>query len=278
MKNQKLLVAAAASAAVFCGAASAADFPVYRKAPAAPAAYDWSGVYIGAHIGGGWSSTSFVDPSAGTPIALVDDDFVPLGIVGNTARGSAFLGGAQVGWMYQVAKLVVGGDLDFSGTRLTGTPSGPATVSFGSGGAFANEAFNIRTRWTATSTATVGLAHDHWLLYSKAGAALANNSYNVSIAGSDFGSAITSSVPGFSETRVGWTVGAGLKWAFTDNWFANIEYDYLDFGSKAQGFTGQLAAFSNNSANATLTPTFNERINQVKVGINYKIPAAALPW
>jgi outer membrane immunogenic protein len=272
----KITLVVVASAAVFCSAASAADLPVYKKAPAAPAVYDWSGVYIGAHIGGGWSSTSFADPSVGPPLVFVDDDFLPFGVAGTNAKGSAFLGGAQVGWMYQIARLVVGGDLDFSGTRLTGTGSGPASVGFGSGGAFANEIYRIRTNWTATSTVTVGLAHDHWLFYSKAGAALANNSYNLSIAGSDFGSPVGFSAPGTSETRVGWTVGVGLKWAFSDNWFANIEYDYLDFGSKTQAFTGQAFGFENTQA--TLTPTFNERINQVKVGVNYKLPAGVLPW
>jgi outer membrane immunogenic protein len=32
-----------------------------RKAPAAPPVYDWSGLYVGAHIGGAWSDTTLTD-------------------------------------------------------------------------------------------------------------------------------------------------------------------------------------------------------------------------
>ena len=33
-------------------------------------------------------------------------------------------------------------------------------------------------------------------------------------------------------TQVGWTAGAGLEYALTDNWSVRAEYDYLGFGSK----------------------------------------------
>jgi outer membrane immunogenic protein len=47
--------------------------------------------------------------------------------------------------------------------------------------------------------------------------------------------------PAFSETqtRVGWTVGAGLEKKFTPNWSAKLEYLYVDFGTKTYfGGTG----------------------------------------
>jgi outer membrane immunogenic protein len=283
MKKQLVVIlATAASAVVLGGAASAADLPVYTKAPAATAAYDWSGVYIGGHIGGGWSTTGFQDPTAGTAVSAFDDGFAPGGLSGTNANTSGFLGGGQIGWMYQIARLVVGGDLDFSKTSLTGSGGGAANLGFFNFGQSATEAYSVHTDWTATSTATIGLARGEWLVYSKGGAALAHNSYNVNIAANDpFMGPFGFSAPGTSETRVGWTVGVGLKWAFWNNWFANIEYDYLDFGSKAQGFTGQLTEHTGLPAipqNATLTPIFNERISELKFGINYKFPAESLFW
>jgi outer membrane immunogenic protein len=285
MKKQLAISALAAGSLLWGGVASAADLPEYTKAPAAPAAYDWSGVYIGGHVGGGWSTTSFADPTAVDTLGFVTNDFVG-SVAGTKANASSFLGGAQIGWMYQIARLVIGGDLDFSGTSLTGTGSGiiqgfSNTIG---GSASGTETYSVHTDWTATATTTLGLARGEWLFYSKAGAAFAHNSYNISVAANDTlrtpAVSLGFSAPGTTETRIGWTVGAGMKWAFANNWFANIEYDYLDFGSKAQGFTGQLTGnrLVPPNTNATLTPIFNERISQVKVGVNYKFPAGFLLW
>lgn len=33
------------------------------------------------------------------------------------------------------------------------------------------------------------------------------------------------------QTYNGWTVGAGLEWAFANNWSAKVEYLYINFGN-----------------------------------------------
>jgi len=35
----------------------------------------------------------------------------------------------------------------------------------------------------------------------------------------------------FNIERFGWTVGAGIEYAFTDKWSANVEYRHNDFGT-----------------------------------------------
>jgi outer membrane immunogenic protein len=57
------------TAALSLGAAqvaSAADLPargpVYKAAPVAPF-IDWTGFYVGGHIGGGWGTKDIFDPS-----------------------------------------------------------------------------------------------------------------------------------------------------------------------------------------------------------------------
>ena len=61
-----------------------------------------------------------------------------------------------------------------------------------------------------------------------------------------------------SDTRVGWTVGAGLEYAFLGNWTAKIEYLYVDLGSFDTSFTAPIRN----------EVSFKENI--VRLGLNYK--------
>ena len=60
-----------------------------------------------------------------------------------------------------------------------------------------------------------------------------------------------------SSSQLGWTVGAGLEYAFLGNWTAKLEYLYVDLGS----FNAGLAPVVNNVS-------FKENI--VRAGLNYK--------
>jgi len=245
----------------------------YTKAPA-PTVFDWSGVYVGGHVGGGWQSESFSDPGAGSILSncclFISSANNPTGAPGS--HGSGFLGGAQAGWMYQIGRLVVGSDFDFSGTSLKN--SGVNSFSaFVPGGPYANEAYTVKTNWTATSTAVVGLARDRWMIYSKAGVAWENNNYGLGVTGASggtpFGFASSS-----TSTVTGWTVGAGAKWAIAGNWFVNLEYDYLNFDAKPRNLSGTFsatpAAFGAPVSAATFSPSFGQNVSEIKAGLNYK--------
>ncbi len=43
---------------------------------------------------------------------------------------------------------------------------------------------------------------------------------------------LTGATVSSSDTRVGWTAGAGIERKFSPNWSGNLEYLYMDFGSK----------------------------------------------
>ena len=202
-------LALAAGVLVFASAAAAADLPpAPPMAPAAPVAYapqiyNWSGIYVGGHIGGGLSGSSWSDPfGAGY------DRFHDLG----------FLGGAQVGANAQFNRLVVGLEGDFSWTNLKNS----GTDSIG-------EALNTNVQWTSTVTGRIGAAFDRLLIYGKGGLALAQDQSSLTDA---FGNIATDSV-----LRTGWTAGAGLEYALDDHWSAKIEYDYLGFGPQSMTFT-----------------------------------------
>jgi outer membrane immunogenic protein len=63
---------------------------------------------------------------------------------------------------------------------------------------------------------------------------------------------------GITDTRNGWTIGAGIEYALWDNLSAKTEYNFIDLGAAVYAFT---------PAN---TASVDQQIHAVKFGINYK--------
>lgn len=212
----------AATAAVFVTTAQAADLrpapPMPTKAPPivyAPKLFDWTGIYVGGHLGGGFSQSSWRDPITG---------------IGNgTFNNFGFLGGAQVGANVQFNRLVLGLEGDFSWTSLKAS----SRDSIG-------ETIRTTVPWTSTITGRVGAAFDRLLVYGKGGLALAQDRSNLTDLG---GNTVTNSF-----MRKGWTAGGGLEYAFDAHWSAKIEYDFLGFGSQALSFTTPLEKVGSNAS------------------------------
>jgi outer membrane immunogenic protein len=217
-----LVLAVGTAVSVCC--AAAADLPTAPSVapatvppvPYAPQVYNWSGVYFGGHIGGGYSSSSWSDPITGTG----NDNFSDLG----------FLGGAQAGANIQFNQIVLGIEGDFSYTDLKAGGSD----SIG-------DTLNTNVQWTSTITGRIGAAFDRLLVYGKGGLALAEDQSSLT----DLGGNNVST----SFMRTGWTAGAGLEYAIDNNWSAKIEYDYLGFGSKTLDFTTPLLGTVTPTAN-----------------------------
>src|SRR3954463_15721237 len=100
---RSLIVLAGLAGAMISTGAMAADIsrPVYKAPPAGalPVAYDWTGFYIGGHVGYGWADKTWSDP-------------FNFGTVSHNADG--FLGGGQAGFNYQVGQFVFGAEGDFT--------------------------------------------------------------------------------------------------------------------------------------------------------------------
>lgn len=228
-----VLVAVTAASIIGAEAADLAVPPApapVAPIPYAPKLYDWTGIYIGAHVGGGYSDSSWTDPITG----LGDGTFNNFG----------FLGGAQVGANVQFNRLVLGLEGDFSWTSLKESSSD----SIG-------EAISTSVPWTSTVTGRIGAAFDRLLVYGKGGLALAQDQSSLT----DLGG-ITSTD---TFLRTGWTAGAGIEYALDDNWSAKIEYDYLGFGSQSMSFT-TITPSASLSSNASLN------VQEIKAGLNYR--------
>jgi outer membrane immunogenic protein len=235
----------ALAAVISLGAAQtalAADLParpVYKAPAAMPLVYNWSGIYIGGHIGGAWNNVDGIDSFGlgGNP---------PTGAVLG-ANSSGFIGGGQIGANWQWGSMVLGLQGDFSATDLSGSASA-APIGFPP-----PAAFNYKTDWVSTLTGRIGYAQNNWLAYFKGGAAWAKNKYSVTNVGVDFEG---------SDTTTGWTIGGGVEWGFTPNWSAFIEYDYVDLGSRTVTAVDALQGPASETA--------KQNIQMVKAGINYR--------
>jgi outer membrane immunogenic protein len=250
---QRQFLAGVALAAMMAGSAFAADMPL--KAAAAPVGlYDWSGMYLGGVVGGAWGTNDISDPGLGIVGTALG---VP---VIQTVNPSGFIGGIEGGSRYQFAKLVVGWEADITWGNLNGTDATSFTSPIGP----ISRSITTDTRWVATATSTVGIAHNNWLLYGKAGVAYENVNYtdNWTVGGASLFSGTG------SNSRTGWTVGTGIEWAAWQNWSVKVEYDYLDFGTKNVPLSGTLAGA------VGFAPGIQDsnHINQVKAGLNYRFP------
>lgn len=185
-----------------CSLAIAASASSVKAADMDPLEYyDWSGSYFGIKLGYGDTDSLITNHNAGTTQHFGLDGFI---------------GGIMSGYNFQMDNLVFGLDSDTSFTTIKNTVTTAACVT-----TCRNE-----IDFLSTTRFRVGYAMDRILPYMTAGLASA---------------LVDSSASGLSgkrELHFGWTVGAGLEWAFMDGWHARIEGLYVDFGRKSHNFGG----------------------------------------
>jgi outer membrane immunogenic protein len=247
-------LAYAVALSVFGGSAAlAADLPPpMAPPPRAPAAYipvappyNWSGLYIGGNLGAAWNSGGSVSDTFGSTFT-------------GSGQTTKFIGGGQVGVNYEFwGGVVVGAEAMFDALPNT---TNTFNATQGPGGPFpgttASATFN--NRWMTTATGKLGYAWDRVLLYGKAGGAwVGANNPNLTVGG--FGQTLSSS----TTNNSGWTAGVGVEWAFSYNWSARIEYDFV--GLQNQSVTVAGGAFGGDTININ-----NRNISLITAGVNYK--------
>lgn len=256
--NMRFLVTAAAAAVVFTSAAHAADLPrKYVKAPVPVAApFSWTGFYVGAHGGGGWGDNAwsdFNDPINGGP--------VPGPNAKHKLNGA--LAGGQIGYNWQTGWTVFGIEADASWADIKGNANNFPDPITGPG-CLQNVECSSKIEALGTITGRVGAAFDRTLLYVKGGAAWALEKHVLKTGVIDPNTFNTVDVfANTSDSRWGWTVGAGVEFAVAANWSLKAEYNYLDFGKERVNFAFAPAQAFGASGNLEQT------LHVVKGGINY---------
>lgn len=248
----KLLVSALSLSAL-AGVAQAADLaaapvgppaaPVYHKAP--PPLFDWSGIYIG--VNGGYGSAG-----ASTTDTITGNTYGANGRYPNSGNLDGYVVGGTIGANYQTGRLVLGIEGDWDWTNQSLTKSVSCTGSCIATG-------HSKIRWLATLRGRVGYAVNRVLFYGTGGAAFLNAEDTQ-----------TQTVPvgappvRFSDTAVGWTAGAGVEYAITQNLSAKLEYLYVSANlSDTVAFPAVMGG-GVESESVTLSD------NLVRAGLNWK--------
>jgi high affinity Mn2+ porin len=256
------VAAAGVFASPYC---HAADMSVVNampvKAPPLAAAYDWSGFYVGGHLGlaDGNSNWTANPTQAGLPATSGSLSlFIPPNIF---FESGSFLAGVQGGYNYMLSnRVVIGVEADASfppfpdanGLSITGSSNfnspviGPATLSE-----------------TALSFGTVrgriGYAPGSWLFYATGGFAWTYNQQT-----------LTQNASGGSEApflwRFGWAAGAGVEVPIAPSWTARAEYLWTGYPttSVSYPFLGQ-----------RISSDFS--LQELRIGLNYRFGADSSP-
>jgi len=315
---KKILLSATALSLALTASAFAADLPT-KKAPIVPPPPPptWTGFYVGLNAGGSFSDSTSVNVVS-TPVFLNSAPaLVPF--AGNAAAAAAlagtaflsnntggFLGGGQIGYNYQFGSglggfgsaWVAGIEADIQGVSGSGgsqwvASGGPLpTPPFLPGSAIIGLTQATKSLdYIGTVRGRIGfLFTPTFLLYGTGGLAyggVSSRTTQLSAAIDPtavlFPTAFTSgwgTAGSYSDTRVGWTAGAGLEWMFAPNWSAKVEYLYYDLGSITynNGFTGSFTNVVTPGQPLFLNTSWTRARfngNIIRAGVNYHFNWAA---
>jgi len=215
--------------------AEAGDLPVKAPPPAPVAYYDWTGFYVGGHVGYsmGRGTSTLSDPNP----TVAGDSF------------SGLYGGVQGGYNYVFpSRLLLGAEANITfpnfekytdGLIFTGRTVQGTTVT-------------DQIDYIATLRGRFGYAFDHWLIYGTGGLAWSQARFGET-------PGVTGDEDKIPLTRIGWALGLGAEVAIAPDWTARIEYLYDRFGTVAGVFpsgTGYQSVFD---------------IQTLRLGLNYRL-------
>ncbi|MEJ5079782.1 outer membrane protein [Ochrobactrum sp. MYb379] len=224
-----------ASTVVFVGisGAKAADAVVYEEPVAVVVetpVFSWTGGYLGGQVGYGWGKSRF------------SDDFIA------NLKPDGFLGGLYAGYNFDMGNnfvLGVDGDVTYNNLKDSYSVLAPDGLT---------DSIESKLRWSGAVRARAGLAMDRFMPYVAGGVAFGSVKNTLSV--SDGINEVSASQ---SKTHTGWTAGAGVDYAATDNVIVRLEYRYTDYGHKDYDF--DLGAGSVREKFKT---------NEIRLGVAYK--------
>ena len=204
--------------------------PVKARPVVAAAAYNWTGFYVGVHAGYAWGElTSDVNP---------DVDHEP--------KGGLF--GGQIGYNWQQGLFVFGVEADLAYSTVKGNDGGtvlPGPFTF---------AAESEMKYLGTVRGRLGVASDRVLMYVTGGFAWSKVDATMTVVGAGSGSD--------TINLTGWTAGAGIEYAFTQNFTIRAEDLYVDFSKESTSV--DIGGFP-------FTDVADKNLNIARFALNYKM-------
>jgi outer membrane immunogenic protein len=207
-------VGALALTGLLASAAAAADLgrraPVPVQAPIYAPAFSWTGFYLGLSLGGRWGDidATSVSVGGGPPIANTTSNY----------DSGTFRVGGYVGYNWQVAPAwLIGVEADLA------WGDGSASTAFVPGfTALAGDGFTVKHGADGSVRGRLGmLMAPTWMLYVTGGVTWQNLEATATLSG--VGTQTN------DDTRVGWTLGAGIEGSLWGNWLARAEYRFAAY-------------------------------------------------
>jgi high affinity Mn2+ porin len=223
------------------------------KAPPFPQAYDWSGFYVGGHMGyaGGNSNWTANPTQAGLPSTSGSVDMtLP---IDSFAESGSFFMGFQGGYNYMLAnRMVLGAEADVSFPafrNLSGVSIGGLT-NFNSPVVGA-ASYGETVLSMGTVRGRIGYAPGNWLFYVTGGFAWTYDQLT-----------LTQLASGANDSpflwRLGWTAGVGVEVPIAPNWTAKGEYLWTGYPIATASFPDLGQRISSNL-----------NLQEFRLGLNY---------
>lgn len=244
MKLKSALLGASALVAMV-GTAVAADLPV--KAPyinQQTSVFSWTGFYLGVNGGYGFAAQDI--GLSGTPVARLQEP----GTIGTNASGG--VGGIHAGFNYQISPTWVWGvEGRFAGTGIKSAGTDPN-----------GNTLTTSLPWESSVVARLGVvpADPRLMLYGLGGVAFGD--IKQSVGGPNIASALT---PATDNIHTGWTAGAGIEYAFTNNLIGGLEYRYTNLGNTAIALCSVNGGCAVSNINVSQTAAWNEFLGRLSV-------------
>lgn len=210
MKTKIFAVIAGVACFGAVSTASAADMAVKAR-PVAAVVYNWTGIYVGVDVGGGWES--------------FDGRYVLPPPDSHSSSATRFLGGGFVGGQYQMGNWVLGAEASYTGFdnawSTSVSPSGSCILSIPD----RTCAHRYNDLWDVGGK--LGYAFDRWMVYGTGGYASVQYDTQTFVTSTNV---ITSAS---SYRHDGWFAGVGVDAIVTklgsSDVILGVQYKHYEF-------------------------------------------------
>ncbi|MGH6862893.1 MAG: outer membrane protein [Methylocella sp.] len=245
--RKTLLASVAASAIGTANCAYAADLGT-PYVPPAPV-FSWTGCHIGPHVGLASGRNTWRDTQ---PDGNIDGNTASNRTAVTDTSGGIYGGQLGCDWQFPATNFVIGVEGTIDGANIEGTNQDEF-----------NAPWTLRNRIPLFGTVTGRLGYavnslNNVLLYFRGGVVFADTRFEIENSGVFLGAP--------SATRTGWTVGAGVEWAFAPAWSLFLEGNYYDTGHGTETFNNVPGSINPNIQ----TIDTHTKLETLKLGVNFR--------